>query len=755
MRSLRKNLCSIALLVLAIVFSFACTQLPLLSRKKSTLRIINAPTYVLIEDTGTLAAFDDKENSQMSVTWSTSTPAVLTIEATTGKYEAIANGNAIITATAYSELPIAPEDPTASEDTIIKQTASVTIIVTDVPVSAQSIQFDYSPSFLSQSRLGLFAATVSPEIHTDGQIQWSSNEPSMLDIDATTGIFHALTIGEVVVTASVGTQNAVQSHFPVIILGPADSIRTFASPTITLGSTGTFHSFISPERHISGPIQWISRDTDIIRIEDPSTGVYEARGIGETTVVAFLGEMPEMPDMDTVVDMADLESTVETFFLSQEQVITVVENPILAETISIQAPPPLLARDSGILTATITPTNYTDATIRWTSDNPFILLIDEITGKYKSIGSGEVRVSATTINQENHTITDTITLYIDNPAQSIQVTGAPSQAVGYGYTFTLDATVIPYESSLPHTGQLQWSYPEDSLSLIRTHKNSRTFMVLSRDGLDAVVNLELDSLSETIEIRTLPLVEPSMIVANTSLLRVGTGTFTVLREEGDNISQPETHSYIWTISTSGFAEDERAELSVDSLSGDFTISKEGSFALEITKQGAFPGSDEIITFGSTTVSTYAYPNLSLQLSTNGGAGATMFTSDEERPLYREGSKTIQEINLSLESTNSILSSARARGKHQSLLSINGTTTSNIDFRSNTGESNLPSLGITNESSYGWNIMYDLTQEIVSTIPTNEAKNYPVGRLVFTVASGKQWEFELIVNVDFTYIRYGL
>ncbi len=752
MFSLLKNICSVTLLVLALVSSFACTQLPLLPRKKTTLRIINAPTYLLIKDTGTLVAYDDdKEERKTSVTWSSSMPEILIIEETTGTYEAIANGSAIVAANTYLE----------SEGTIITQTTSTLITITDIPVPAQSIHFDYSPSFLSQSRLGLFAATATPEIHTDGQIQWSSNEPSILDIDANTGIFHALTTGEVIITASIGKQNSVQSHFPAIILGPADKIQTFISPTITLGSTGTFHSLVSPERHNSGSIQWISYDPDIISIENPSTGAYEARGIGETTVVAFLGEMTDM------TDMTDLENIPDTFFLSsQEQTITVVESPILAETIRIQPPPSLLTRESGILTAAITPANYTDAIIRWTSDNPFILLIDELTGKYKNIGTGEVRVNATIINQENNTITDTLTLHIDNPAQSMQVTGAPSHAIGYGYTFTLDATIIPYETSLPHTNQIQWSYPEDSLSLIRTHKDSATFMLLSKDGLDVIINLELDSLSgtlsETIRIRTLPLIEPSRIVANSSLLRVGTGTFTVLREEGDNISQPETYNYIWTTSTSDFAEDERAEIIVDRLSGAFTISKEGSFTLGITKLGSFPGADEVITFGSTSVNVHAYPDLSLRLSANGD-GSTTFTSNEETPLLRkEGNKTIQEINLSLESTNSIVSSARERGKHQSILSVEGTTTSDIVLRSNTGTTmpspagggmNLPGLGLMNERVYAWNIMYDLTQEIISTIQVNEVEQYPVSRLVFTVASGKPWELELIVHVDFTYIQY--
>ena len=161
----------------------------------SGVAINSAPTELTEGDTGTLTATVSPDNAtNKAVTWSSSNTSVLSINETTGAYEANAEGTATITATAGGK------------------TDTCTITVKPSTIAVTGITIDNAPTeALFVNTKGTLTATVSPDNATDKTVTWSSSDPDYVSINATTGEYEVKGTkgyGSATITATAGDKTA-------------------------------------------------------------------------------------------------------------------------------------------------------------------------------------------------------------------------------------------------------------------------------------------------------------------------------------------------------------------------------------------------------------------------------------------------------------------------------------------------------------------------------------------------------------------
>lgn len=134
-----------------------------------------------IGGTGTLTANVSPEGATDTVTWSSSDPAVATVE--NGVVTAVGVGEAIITATAGG----------------VSATCKVTVQPDAIPVTDVTVTADRTS--LYNGEVAVLTATVLPENATDKTVTWTSSDETVATVDAN-GRVTAVSAGSAVITAT-------------------------------------------------------------------------------------------------------------------------------------------------------------------------------------------------------------------------------------------------------------------------------------------------------------------------------------------------------------------------------------------------------------------------------------------------------------------------------------------------------------------------------------------------------------------------
>ncbi|MBQ0085919.1 MAG: leucine-rich repeat protein [Prevotella sp.] len=104
-------------------------------------------------------------------------------------------------------------------------------IVDDVEVTkVTSVTIDESTYYCDVNGVGQATATVKPDDATMKQLTWSSSDPSKLFIDANTGQFVGLAVGEVTITATANDGSGVSGQAIVVVQDPSGIEEVEASP---------------------------------------------------------------------------------------------------------------------------------------------------------------------------------------------------------------------------------------------------------------------------------------------------------------------------------------------------------------------------------------------------------------------------------------------------------------------------------------------------------------------------------------------
>ena len=319
--------------------------------------ILNRISLTLTEgDAETLTATVYPTNAtNKTVTWSSSNTSVAAVSAS-GVITAKSVGNATITV--------------ITSDGAKKSTCSVT--VTAKVISVTSVSLDKTSLTLTEGDTETLTATVYPTNATNKSVTWSSSNTPVATVSAS-GVITAKAAGSTTinVTTADGSKTAtcyltVQKK-PVPVTGVS---LNNTSLSMAVGDTKTLVATVSPSNATDKTVTWSSNNTSVLTVS--SSGTITAKAVGTATI------------------------TVTTSNLSIKANCSVSVVPVSVTGISLNKYSlSMYENDTETLIATITPSNATDKTITWYSDNTVVASVNSY-GQVQAKAAGTAIISATT-----------------------------------------------------------------------------------------------------------------------------------------------------------------------------------------------------------------------------------------------------------------------------------------------------------------------------------------------------------------------
>lgn len=232
----------------------------------TSVSVAPAELNLTVGGTGTLTANVSPEGATDTVTWSSSDPAVATVE--NGVVTAVGVGEAIITATAG--------DASA--------TCKVTVQPDAIPVTGVTVTADRTG--LYNGEVAVLTATVLPENATDKTVTWTSSDETVATVDAN-GRVTAVSAGSVTITAAAGgvTSEAVF----IVVQGPAPvlvgSVNVNpAALNLTEGDARALTATVGPENATNRAVVWTSSNPSVAAVD--GNGVVTALRAGSAVITA-------------------------------------------------------------------------------------------------------------------------------------------------------------------------------------------------------------------------------------------------------------------------------------------------------------------------------------------------------------------------------------------------------------------------------------------------------------------------------------
>lgn len=240
----------------------------------------------------------------------------------------------------------------------------------DIAVSSVSV----SPTSASVGVGGTvdLTATISPDNATNKNVTWSSSNTGVATVSAS-GVVTGVAAGEVAITATSQADGTKSASCTVTVTDavPVTGVSLNKSnTTLQVGSNEILTASVAPAEATNKNVTWTSSNTSVATVEN---GVVTAVGVGSATI------------------------TVTTTDGSFTATCTITVNPTAVTGVTLNKPSVNLGvGDTEALEATIAPTNATNKTVTWTSDNTSVATVNAATGLVTGVAVGSATITATT-----------------------------------------------------------------------------------------------------------------------------------------------------------------------------------------------------------------------------------------------------------------------------------------------------------------------------------------------------------------------
>ncbi|MDR1541343.1 MAG: Ig-like domain-containing protein [Clostridiales bacterium] len=224
------------------------------------------------------------------------------------------------------------------------------------------------------------SAEMQPENADDITLSWTSSDENVAQVDAN-GVVTGKKAGKAVISASANGAKIAGSvtaeHEITVTEDPiyAEEISISVPSSIKAGESQALSFEISPVDATDKTATWTSSDESVAQVD--ANGVVTGKKAGKAVISAS-------------ANGAKIAGSV-----TAEHEITVIEDPIYAEAISISGPSSIKAGESQALSFEVTPVDATDKTATWTSSDESVAQVDAdgvVTGK--KAGSAVITASA-------------------------------------------------------------------------------------------------------------------------------------------------------------------------------------------------------------------------------------------------------------------------------------------------------------------------------------------------------------------------
>ena len=313
-------------------------------------------TLVAGGEAATLTATVTPDNAtDKTVTWTSSNTSVATVE--DGVVTPVAEGTATIIARAGEQ--------TAECEVTVKPEGTI-VAVTKVELNKTTLELHVEDT-------ETLTATVTPTTATNKAVTWSSSDTGVATVE--NGKVTAVAEGTATITAKAGDQTA---ECEVTVVAKGVTIVHVTSVTLnkttlslTVGGEETLMATVKPDDATNKTVTWTSSNTGVTTVD--SNGKVTAVAAGEATITAKAGNQT-----------AKCEVTV----TAAEEATVPVESITLNET-------ELTLNEGGVfqLTATVSPSDATDAEVEWEIDDDTIATLSD-TGKVTAKKGGTATITA-------------------------------------------------------------------------------------------------------------------------------------------------------------------------------------------------------------------------------------------------------------------------------------------------------------------------------------------------------------------------
>ncbi len=364
-------------------------------KPNSSITINKGETTTLSVEVTPANAEEDK-----TVTWSSDTPNVASVDQSTGVVTAKSGGSATITGT-------------------LKNGKTVTAYINvHVPVSGVT---------LNQTELNLnkgdtyngLVATINPSDATVQAVTWSSSDTAVATVDASTGVITAKADGTAIITATAEGKTATVT-VKVTTAVTSVSIDQGTTKTMIKGDTDTLTATVLPNDATDKTVTWSSDNSGIVSVD--ANGNIAAKAGGQAIITAKAGSKTSTITITVRVPITKFE------LASQDQNPTILRG----------------AKNAKTLTTIIGPDDATDdRTITWTSSDNTVATVDA-TGKVTGLKEGTAVITGT-LNSTGATVRSNVTI------QVIELTGIKvsleTDDVLKGKSYPVTVTPIPEDST--------------------------------------------------------------------------------------------------------------------------------------------------------------------------------------------------------------------------------------------------------------------------------------------------------------------
>lgn len=363
------------------------------------------------------------------VTWSSSAPTVASVDQS-GNITAKSVGNATITVTAKDGSGV---------------TATCWVNVTDIKVTG--ITLNKTTLNIKTGATEQLTAKVQPTDATNSKVTWSSNEPTVAEVDQT-GMITAKKEGSAVITVTAQDGSGKTATCQVNVTDIKVSGITLSASTLAMQTEDVKQLSVTniiPANATNKALKWESKNTWVAIVDE--SGNVTAKNPGEATITV------------TAADNGGAQATCKVTVTERTVPVIKVTQIQLSQTRAS-----LIEGKELQLTATVLPTDATNQSLTWSSSVEGVATVDP-TGKVTAIKAGTTVITATA--KDDSGISASCTVQVTVP--TVKVTGITlnktTASVVKGKTVALTATVTP-DTATDKT--IKWTTSNKNVATVST-----------------------------------------------------------------------------------------------------------------------------------------------------------------------------------------------------------------------------------------------------------------------------------------------
>lgn len=290
-------------------------------------------------------------------------------------------------------------------------------------VEVTDIKLDKDTADLKIGDVITLKATVAPENATDKNVEWSTSNESVAKV-STTGRVTAISEGTARIIAVAGEKSAIctitvsEEKVQAADIKVTDIQLDKTTADLKIGDSITLNATVTPDNATDKTVKWSSSDESVAKVSED--GKVTAFSEGSARIIATAGE----------------KSAICT--------ITVTQNVIGVTAVTLDKQSADMEVGTTLaLKATITPSNVTDNTVKWSSGDESVAKVSS-EGIVTAISEGSTQITATAGGKK---ATCTITVKKAQVLVTAVTLDKTSLDMEVGDMITLKATITPSDAT--------------------------------------------------------------------------------------------------------------------------------------------------------------------------------------------------------------------------------------------------------------------------------------------------------------------